>query len=91
MCKSRNEHRPQTRPSGVQCTIINGKFKCLGGVWASDGGDVRCLEPAILLDLVIRYGGQRWFGAHDNDCLEFAFDFSGFAPDKKFADINSVT
>ena len=87
MFNSRSEHRPQTGLSGFQCAFVDGKLQGLGGLLGGDGGDVRRLEPAILLDLVIRHGGQRRFGAHDNDCLEFAFDLSGFAPDKKFTDI----
>ena len=52
-----------------------------------DGGNFRIFEPAIFLDLVIGHGFLWWLGAHDYHCLELAFDFSGFAPDKKFADI----
>ena len=73
--------------SGFQCTLIDGKLQRLGGVQSGNGGEVRRLEPAILFDLVIGHCGQRRFGAHDDDSLEFAFDFSGFAPDKKFTDI----
>lgn len=75
------------RRSGFQGAFIDGKLQGFGGILGCDRGDVGGLEPAIFLDLVIGHGGQWWFGAHDNDCLEFAFDFSGFAPDKKFTDI----
>mgnify|MGYP003611076791 CR=1 FL=1 len=87
MWGSRREHRRQIRRSGFQCTFIDSRFQSLGSFFGGDGSDVRGLEPAILLDLVIRHRGKRWFGTHDNDCLEFAFDLSGFAPDKKFTDI----
>lgn len=86
MVKSRSEHRLQTG-SDFQCAFIDRQLQGLGGFLSSDGRNVRGLEPAIFLDLVIGHGGQGGFGAHDNDSLEFAFDLSGFAPDKKFADI----
>lgn len=87
MFESRNEHRLRTGWSGFQRTFIDGKLQGLGGFLSCDGGDVRGFEPAIFLDLVIRHCSQWRFGAHDNDRLEFALDFSGFAPDKKFTDI----
>ena len=87
MFKRRREHRPQSRSSSSQCSCIDGGLQFLGGFLGRDGGNVRRLEPAVFLDLVIRHGFQRRFGTHDNDCLVLAIDFSGFTPDKKFADI----
>lgn len=87
MFKRSSEHRPQTRTSGFQCTCVDGRFQLPGGFLGRGGGDVRGFEPAIFFDLMVAHGIQRWLGAHDNDSLEFAVDLSGFAPNKKFADI----
>ncbi|BFT62605.1 hypothetical protein PMm318_A33640 [Pseudomonas moorei] len=36
---------------------------------------------------MVSHGSQWRFGAHDYDSLELTVDFSGFAPNKKLADI----
>ncbi len=87
MFKCNNEHRLPTRPSGFQCARIDRGLEFPGRFLGRDGGDIRCFEPAILFDLVIRHSLERWFGPHDNHGLEFTLDFSGFTPDKKLADI----
>lgn len=87
MFKCRSEHRPQTRTSGLQCTFVDGSLQRQGGFRSGDGGNFRGFEPAVFFNLMIGHGFQRWLGAHDNHSLEFAIDLSGFAPDKKLADI----
>lgn len=87
MLKCRSEHRPQTSVSGFQGTAIDSRFQFLRRFLSGEGGDVRGLEPAVFLDLVIAHGFQGRLGAHDNHCLELAVDLSGFAPNKIFADI----
>ncbi|CAI8746200.1 hypothetical protein EMIT0P4_160050 [Pseudomonas sp. IT-P4] len=87
MFKCNHEHRPPTRSSGFQCARIDRGLEFPGRFLGRHGGDIRGFEPAILFDLVIGHGLERWFGAHDNHGLEFTLDFSGFTPDEKLADI----
>jgi len=87
MFKRNTEHRPPIRLSGFQCPGIDRRLQFPGRFLGRNRSDIRGFEPAILFDLVIGHGLERWFGTHDNHGLEFTLDFSGFTPDKKLADI----